>query len=110
MAFAPMPNFTTTAGGYKFVQDRLDTHEWWLMPVATLEAAAFVYDLVDRFYQGEDQLLVDVVMVHNPTPELAFMFLILASKTCLSRSQYGQLIEREAENDLLIHGTTPISA
>jgi hypothetical protein len=106
-----MPNFITTAGGYKFIQNRLDTRDWWLMPVVTLESAAFVYDLVNRFYRGDDKLLVDVVLVHNPTPDLAFMFLVLASKTCLSKSQFGQLIEREGPNaDLLVHGTTPLSA
>ena len=106
-----MPNFTTTASGYKFIQDRLDTRDWWLIPVTTVEAGAFICNFVNQFYRGDDQVLVDVVFVHNPTPDLAFMFLILASKSCLSKTEFGNLIKREATNsDLLVHSTTPVGA
>ncbi len=104
-----MPNFTTTADGYKFIQDRLDTHEWWLIPVVTLDAVMFPKEVVERFYADDNGVLLDVVRVQQPIPTIRFLPLVLASKSCMSLAQLERLVGNELSNgDLVVHASTPI--
>lgn len=106
-----MPNFTTTSDGYKFIQARLDTHEWWLIPVATLDAVMFLKEVVERFYADDNGVLLDVVRVHQPTPAMRFLTLVLASKSCMSLAQLQRLVGSKLSNgDLVVHASTPVGA
>jgi hypothetical protein len=108
-AHTSMLNFTTTREGYEFLQARLDTHEWWLIPVATLPAGMFVNEVAERFYTGDNELLLDVILVHQPTPGVRHLPLILASKSCMSRAQLELLVGKKLpEGDLVVHASTPL--
>ncbi|MFN0056533.1 MAG: hypothetical protein ACKV0T_30670 [Planctomycetales bacterium] len=82
-----------------------------MIPVTTLSAAFFATEIGNRFCQGDNLLRVDVFLVKQPTPDLAFLLLILASKSCLSQAQAPEFFETDASNrDVLVHASTPIGA
>jgi hypothetical protein len=105
-----MLNFTTTKQGYEFLQARLDTGEWWLIPVATLPAGMFVNEVVERFYTGDNELLLDVILVHQPTPRIRHLPLVLASKSCMSKAQLEELVGKKLpDGEMIVHASTPFS-
>lgn len=105
-----MPKVVTPEEGYKFIQDRIDTKEWWLVPIATDEAGEFVREMKDRFYQGDNKVLLDFVLIAGPESAL---LLALASKSCCSCKDLATIVHNppgELEGrDVLIHSTTPIA-
>jgi hypothetical protein len=101
----------TQEQGLKYIQDRIDTREWWIIPVATAEANEFVSDIVQRFFQGDNKLLVDFLLLSTASPSAPQVLITLASKSCCAPKDLAAMVNTpEVEGrDLLVHGTTPIA-
>lgn len=97
-----------------FVQARLDTREWWVIPVATPDAAELALDIANRFYTGENKVLFDAVLFFNPMPSVPLLWLALASKSCMSAEQFAEMAELPVTpdhlRDVIVTASTPLSA
>jgi len=104
---------TATADeAYRFVQDRLDSGEWWLIPVCDLAGVAVIDGLARRFFAGDNAVLLDLVAVPRPTQDVALLTLVLASKSCLTPARLAEhfgVPEPEPGRDILAPGSTPLS-
>jgi hypothetical protein len=98
--------------GFRFIQDRLDTRDWWLIPVSNLAGAEFVDGIARRFYRGDNALLLDVVAVPFPTEDVPLLSLVLASKSCMSPAQLAEHLGAPAPDnsrDVIVPASTPLS-
>jgi hypothetical protein len=98
--------------GFRFIQDRLDTRDWWLIPVSNLAGAELVDGIAQRFYQGDNELLLDVVAIPFPTEDVPLLSLVLASKSCMSPAQLAEHLGTPAPDDcrdVLVPASTPVS-
>ena len=105
--------FRTTADAQQFIQDRLATRAWWIIPVTDVDGMAFVEDMATRFYGGENGVLIDAVMILNPTADVPCLWLVLAAKSCMSPAQLTELTGLPAPEDglrdILVPRSTPLS-
>lgn len=96
----------------QFIQDRLDTREWWLLPVATPAAAQLADEIIARHYTGDNQVLCDFAFIPNQVADAPFLILMLASKSCMSAEQAQELLHLPSapaeDRDVLVHSSTPI--
>lgn len=98
--------------GLRLIQDRLDTQEWWLIPVCDLAGMGLVEGITRRFYQGDNRVLLDVVMVLQPTSDVPLLGLILASKSCMSATQLAEhtgAFVPDDSRDVIVPASTPVS-
>lgn len=98
--------------GFRLIQDRLDTREWWLIPVCDLAGMGLVEGITRRFYQGDNRVLLDVVMVLQPTSDVPLLGLVLASKSCMSAAQLAEhtgAFLPDDSHDVIVPPSTPVS-
>ena len=97
-----------------FVQARLDTREWWVIPVATPDAAELAVEIANRFYTGDNKLLFDAVLFFNPMLDVPLLWVALASKSCMSPEQFAELtglsVTPDRLRDVIVTTSTPLSA
>ena len=107
------PSLVRPADGEKFVQDRLNTREWWLIPVTDVKGMAFVEEVTRRFYRGDNKVLMDALTIPNPTADVPCLCLVLAAKSCMSPTQLQKLIVKPVPKDgsrnILVPSTTALS-
>jgi hypothetical protein len=107
-----MPKLLDSAEALRFVQDRIDTREWWILPVAEPVGARMALDIIERHYTGDNRLLVDMLLVQPELPDVPFLYIILAAKSCMSPQQLsdatGVPLPDDAR-DALIPSSTPAS-
>ena len=102
----------TEAEAMRFLKDRLATNEWWIIPIASDEAADWATELRNRFYTGDNSLLFDLLALTPMLPDLPVLLVALASKSCLTSAQLGAHtgtpVLSDGTRDVLIASTTPV--
>ena len=97
---------------HKIIQDRINSREWWLIPVIDEEGIAFVQEIACRFYRDNRKGVLDAILIPFPTLDVAGLWLVLASKSCLSRTQLAEFegvpFDKEFKS-ILVPPTTPLS-
>jgi hypothetical protein len=107
-----MPKLTDHATALRFIQDRIDTRQWWILPVAEPLGAQMAIDIIERFYSGENQPLADMLLMQPRLPDVPFFFIILGAKSCMSSQQLSEATGiplPEDTRDVLIASSTPTS-
>jgi hypothetical protein len=107
-----MPQILKPADLFRTVQERIDSHEWWIMPITNADGVAMCQEILRRFYIGKDPSLCALVLlpvVIDGQP----LALLLASKACMSSADLAEAVDvtvPRAKADLLVPATTPLSA
>ena len=109
-----MPKLLQPADTFKLIQDRIDSREWWSMPVASAEGVALMEDIVSRFYSGKDPTLCNLLLLPIGLSEVPILGFLMASKTAMTHADlsdlFGISIPKDAKADLIVPATTPLSA
>lgn len=97
---------------HKIIQDRINSQEWWLIPVTEVEGIAFVQEIACRFYRDNRKGGLDAILIPFPTLDVAGLWLVLASKNCLSPAQLAEFegvpLDKEFKS-ILVPPATPLS-
>jgi hypothetical protein len=97
---------------HKIIQDRINSREWWLIPVIDEEGIAFVQEIACRFYRDNRKGVMDAILIPFPTLDVPGLWLVLAAKSCLSQAQlaeYEGLPLDEEFKSILVPPSTPLS-
>lgn len=87
-----MPAVLQPADAYEFIQQRIDSHEFWIMPVTTVESAALACRIAKQHYRGQDEHLFNMLSIPTPLSGVPFFYLVLAAKKCLPANQLAEVI------------------
>ncbi len=97
---------------HKIIQDRINSREWWLIPVTDEEGIAFVQEIACRFYRDNRKGVMDAILIPFPTLDVPGLWVVLASKSCLSPAQLAEFervpLDKEFKS-ILVPQTTPLS-
>jgi len=104
----------TSNEAIKFVQDRLDSHQWWMFPVATESGIRFVDAVEKAHYQGANSDRLVTATVVDAASDIPLMWLVFAAKSCMSPEQLSKLAGRpvsgDGSHDIIFESRTPVSA
>lgn len=85
----------SAADMHQKIQDRINSGEWWVIPITDAEGFALVEEIASRFYQGDNSKLIEAVVIPSPIPRVSYIFLIMAAKQCMSPAQVGEFVCRD---------------
>lgn len=91
-----------------FIQDRIDSREWWILVIDGPESATLALRIATRFYTGDDGPLFNLLCNSCGDRTLPFRALAFAAKRCLSAQQLSEFIGAPVpeERDVLIPAST----